>query len=246
MRRGFALRTLCVMCVLATCAAAAPRARGTRVVLDSDGWQIVGDLVVPRAKRAVPAVILLNKAAGNRKAYEGLARRLAELGIASLRVDLRGHGESVNKGVFDPNAPPEKRFPLGDEENDICAAFRYLKTVRGVDGNRVGFVGASYSGEEMMECARKQGHGKAYVALSPGSFSEESMAGIDSSGVPWLIVKSVDERARVFKDFFALLRQKSRTVQVLEMNGGEHATDILGAHPELVDMVAVWFKYKLG
>jgi dienelactone hydrolase len=215
-----------------------------RVAVESNGWRIVGDLLVPKVRRPVPAVILLNKAAGDRKVYERLARHLAENGIASLRIDLRGHGESINKGKFVPGNQDSLVLIEGTNE-DVTAAFRYLKTVAGIDTQKIGFVGASYSGEEMAVSARKYGYAKAYVALSPGSFSEASMEDIDRSGVSWLFIKSTEERARSLKDFFQLLRQKSRTAQIMEVAGTEHATDILTAHTELAEMIAVWFKYHL-
>jgi dienelactone hydrolase len=216
-----------------------------RIVVDSDGWKIVGDLLVPKNKRPVPAVILLNKAAGDRRVYERFAIHLGEQGIASLRIDLRGHGESLNKGKFVPGSQDALSVIEGADK-DVTAAFQYLKTVSGIDAQKIGFVGASYSGEEMAVSARKYGYGKAYVALSPGSFSEESMEAIDRSGIPWLFVKSTEERARSLKDFFPLLRQKSRTAQTMEVVGTDHATDILSAHTELAEMIAVWFKYQLG
>lgn len=213
-------------------------------MVESGGWELAGDLVVPKSERPVPAVILLNKAAGDRRAYEGLARRLAENGVASLRIDLRGHGESVNKGKFVPGSQGALSLIEGSDQ-DVTSAFRYLKTVPGVDGQKIGFVGASYSGEEMAVSARKHGYGKAYVALSPGSFSVESMEAIDGSGLPWLFVKSAAERAKSLQDFFPLLRRKSRTAQLMEVAGTEHATDILGAHPELAEMIAVWLRHHL-
>jgi dienelactone hydrolase len=215
-----------------------------RVVVESNGWKLVCDLLVPKSKRPVPAVILLNKAAGDRRVYEQLARSLAEHGIASLRVDLRGHGESVNKGKFVPGSENALSVIEGSDE-DVTSAFGYLKTVPGIDARRIGFVGASYSGEEMAVSARKHGYAQAYVALSPGSFSEASMEAIDPSGIPWLFVKSTEERAKSLQDFFALLRRKSRTAQTMEVAGTEHATDMLSAHPELAEMLAVWFKHQL-
>jgi dienelactone hydrolase len=218
--------------------------RERRVVIDSNGWKIVGDLRVPKSERPVPAAILLNKAAGDRRVYESLARHLAEKGIASLRLDLRGHGESINRGKFVPGDQASLSLTEGSDE-DVTAALRYLKTVAGIDAQKIGFVGASYSGEEMAISARKCGYGKAYVALSPGSFSEESMEAIDRSGSSWLFIKSTEERARTLKEFSPLLRQKSRTAQIMEVAGTEHATDILSAHSELAEMIAVWFKYHL-
>lgn len=66
------------------------------VTLESEGWAIRGDLTLPRNREPAPGVLLLNKAAGTRLAYEALAPELAANGMASLRLDLRGHGESIN------------------------------------------------------------------------------------------------------------------------------------------------------
>jgi dienelactone hydrolase len=219
-------------------------AQEKRVVIENDGWRLVGDLLVPKAKKAVPAVILLNKANGDRKVYENLARYLAENGIASLRVDLRGHGESINKGKFVP-FQENAADVLNNTDKDIFAVTEYLKATKGIDANRIGFVGASYSGEEMAVAARKNGYAKAYVALSPGSFSEESVKALDPSGATWLFIKSADERAQTLKDFFSAVRLKSKRAQTWEVAGNKHATDILETNAELAEMLAVWFKYRL-
>jgi alpha-beta hydrolase superfamily lysophospholipase len=72
----------------------------TRITIENDGWKLAGDLLIPESKKLVPAVILINKANGNRRVYKKIAKHLAENRIASLRLDLRGHGESINKGKF--------------------------------------------------------------------------------------------------------------------------------------------------
>jgi dienelactone hydrolase len=231
--------------VLLTASANFAAARETRVVIENDGWQLVGDLLIPKAKKPVPAVVLLNKANGSRAVYENLARHLAENGIASLRVDLRGHGESINKGKFGEPFDEKMRSLLVGSDTDITVTLNYLKKVKGIDANQIGLVGASYSGEEMSVAARKNGYAKAYVALSPGSFSEESIKALDDSRAAWLFIKSADERARTLKDFFPVLRQTSKLAQTMEVAGDKHATDILETNAELAEMLAVWFKYHL-
>ncbi|MEZ5427832.1 MAG: dienelactone hydrolase family protein [Pyrinomonadaceae bacterium] len=215
-----------------------------RVVIENDGWKLIGDLQIPKSKTKVPAVILLNRAGGNRQAYERLVGQLARRGIATLRLDLRAHGESINKGKFGPPFDEKMRAMLVGSDTDVTVAFKYLESDPKMDAARIGFVGGSYSGEVMVESARKNKYGKAYVALSPGSFSDESMEAIDGSGIPWFFVKSVDEIA-LMKEVFADLREKSKTAQILEVGGKEHASGILGDHPELNEMIAVWFKNKL-
>ncbi|MCI0695047.1 hypothetical protein L0337_23935 [candidate division KSB1 bacterium] len=114
-------------------------AQETRVVIESDGWKIVGDLIIPKSKGVIPAVILLNRAAGDRNECRSLCAHLADRGIASLRVDLRGHGESINKGKFVPFDSTSRRLMIEPSHEDVTAVCRYLKSVAGIDSQRIVF-----------------------------------------------------------------------------------------------------------
>jgi hypothetical protein len=72
-------------CMLRQAAAQPSTDEETRVVLDSRGWQLVGDLRLPASEGPLPAVLMFNKAAGDRKVYRELAHQLAVRGIASYR-----------------------------------------------------------------------------------------------------------------------------------------------------------------
>ena len=78
------------------------QAKDQRLEIESSGWTLVGDLTPTSEQQPRAFAVLLHKAAGNRQAYGPLAQALANAGIASLRIDLRGHGESTNLGAFDP------------------------------------------------------------------------------------------------------------------------------------------------
>ncbi len=165
-------------------------AQPDRVTVHSDGWELIGDLQIPESPERVPAVLLLNKAAGNRHAYQEMAGHLNDRGIASLKLDLRGHGESTNLDQFVPYESDEqaREIMIWNSEADVIAAHEFLQSHSKIDPDRIAIVGASYSGEEMAEAGRIGGFAQAYVALSPGSFSDESIAAMDESGVPWLFV----------------------------------------------------------
>ncbi|HMB93021.1 MAG TPA: CocE/NonD family hydrolase [Rhodothermales bacterium] len=209
----------------------------SRVVVESGRWHLVGDLLLPASEHALPAVLMLNQAAGDRTVYRDLAHQLAARGMASLRLDLRGHGESTNLGRFVPGERP--RSPLiWDAEVDVIAAHDYLKAHPRIDGERIGIVGGSYSGEEMAEAGRANGYAQTYVALSPGSFSEESIRGIDDSGVGWLFIASKNDR--YLQEITAAVQAQSKTVELVVVPGTEHATDILETHPEMAERIAVW------
>ena len=220
-------------------AADAQVADETRVVLESDGWQLVGDLVLPVGNRPAPAVLMLNQAAGTRMAYEGLARLLAERGFASLRIDLRAHGESTNLGRF---VPGDGTMLVGSER-DVAVAHEFLRSHAAIDGERIGVVGASYSGESMAEAGRDHRYAQAYVALSPGSFSDESLAAIDPSGVPWLFVQSREDRFLQGFDF--QIDSASTTAEMVILPRSGHASDLLAMHSDLPERLANWLAARL-
>ena len=212
------------------------------VTISSDGWELIGDLVVPEADHPVPAVLMLNQAAGDRTSYTELANALEVRGIASLRLDLRGHGGSINKGRFVPGEQPRSSM-IWDAESDVIAAIHFLAEIDAVDADRFAVIGASYSGEEMAEAGRMRGYMAAYVALSPGSFSEESIRGIDLSGVPWLFVTSRDER--FLQDIRAAVSAQSSAVEQVIVPGTGHATNLLLDQPDLAERIAVWLESRL-
>jgi dienelactone hydrolase len=222
--------------------AQSPIADDSRILIISGGWQLAGDLLIPPADQPLPAVLLLNQAAGDRSVYEDIARDLAERGIASLRLDLRGHGESTNLGRFVPGDEESMAFPW-DSEIDVSAAHEFLKSHPAIDGRRIGMVGASYSGEEMAQAGRNTGPCQAYVALSPGSFSEESIGAIDSSEIPWLIVIAKDDE--FLQSHIVALQEMSHKVELVIIPGSEHATNILDARPDIAERVVIWFAYQL-
>jgi dienelactone hydrolase len=214
----------------------------TRVVIPSDGWQLVGDFVHGRsvASRG-PAVLMLNKANGDRRVYANVARELARRGVASLRLDLRGEGESTNLGSFVPSVPNEH---IRNAHRDVIAALQWLRVQPGVDTTRLGVIGASYSGEEMAVAARAGFGASAYVALSPGSLSAQTIDAIDGSGAKWWILRSRDER--FVRDVVDAARARSRLARVTEVSGRAHATDMLMSTPMLAAEMADWLVSALA
>jgi hypothetical protein len=81
------------------------------------------------------------------------------------------------------------------------------------------------------------------VAMSPGSFSTESISSIDSLVSPVLFIKSNLERS--MQGFETDLFSKSKKAKVVVVSGRSHATDILINHPEISTIIADWFKSQL-
>ena len=238
---------LIMLAIIHSCfygAAQRPKHRENLVTIMNNGWQLKGDLILVSGKSKSPVVLLFNKANGDRKVYKELAAQLANDGISSLRIDLRGHGESINKGKFIPfDSLNNLKLDLDNGYTDIIAAHKYLLTIKQIDSNRIGMVGASYSGEDMMVASRNFKMVKMYVALSPGSFSAASISTIDSCLTPFLFIKSNDERS--MQGFEKELFLKSKKAKVMTVPGKIHATDILQTYPEMNGFIADWFKSQL-
>ncbi len=214
----------------------------TRVVVEHEGWQLIGDFYVPPTEGAYPAVLMVNQAAGDRTVYHELAQHLAARGIASLRIDLRGHGESINLGRFVPGEHP--RSPLiWNAEADVAAAHAFLRSQPRIDHERIGIVGASYSGEEMAEAGRMHGYAQTYAVLSPGSFSEASILGIDTSEATWLFITAKDDA--YLQDITAAVQMQSQTAEIIIIPGTAHATNILAARPTMAERIAIWLTEQL-
>lgn len=111
----------------------------------SAGLRLAGTLALPGSAGPHPAVILVHgqgpldrdMSFGRLRPFRALAEHLAEHGIASLRYDKRGVGES--DGEFG-SATRE------DLVSDLVAALWFLQDQPGVRRERIGLVGQSEGG----------------------------------------------------------------------------------------------------
>ena len=224
------------------------------ITIESDGWALRADLRSPVSGRARAFAILLHKAAGNRSAYDQMAETMASSGIATLRVDLRGHGDSTNNGAFDPEI--SRYFNQDDPavvanfeliragDKDIIAVLHWLERQPDFAELPLVMVGSSYTGEEMAEAGAEAGYADVYVALAPGNFSEESIEAIDDSGAPWLFVRAEVELP-FFPALFEAIRSGSETAEIWVLPGKGHATDLLDENPELHLELLDWINERL-
>jgi dienelactone hydrolase len=233
---------------------AAHSATDEQIVVRSDGWTLHADLQVPAYGTVRAFAVLFHKAAGNRSAYTQMADAMAKSGIASLRVDLRGHGESTNLGEFDPNI---SRFFDQDDpavvanfelikagDRDISAVMHWLGDQPEYADLPLIMMGSSYTGEEMAEASADLDYADVYVALAPGNFSEDSIRAIDSSGAPWLFVRAEIELP-FFPTLFEAIRDGSETAEIWVLPGEGHATDLFDENPELHLQLLAWINEHL-
>lgn len=104
-----------------------------------------GTLTLPKKGRPFAAVILIpgsgpynrNEEISGHKIFLVLADYLTRRGIAVLRVDKRGIGESTGNYA----ASTTKDF-----SNDVLAGIKYLKSVNKIDSTKIGLIGHNEGG----------------------------------------------------------------------------------------------------
>lgn len=108
----------------------------TTVVRTQDGRHLAATLTVPKSPGR--AIVLVHGGGVTREEggfFTRLAAGLAEGGVASLRFDLRGHGESEGH---------QEELTLSTILNDIATAITHTRDATGIEA--VSLLGASFAG----------------------------------------------------------------------------------------------------
>jgi uncharacterized protein len=115
--------------------------RRENITLINNGQKIFGIIHRPLTLEKVPAVLICHGLAGQKigahRMYVTLSEHLVKLGIASLRFDFRGSGDS--EGEF-------AEMTLKGEISDAFSALDFLIDDPFIDTNRLGFFGRSFGG----------------------------------------------------------------------------------------------------
>ena len=113
----------------------------TPVTFQSDGRQIVGIFHLPERAAPCPAVLMLHGFTASkhetRRSFVQTARALARDGIATLRFDFRGCGDS--DGEF-------HEMNISTMRADAEAALAWLSARNEIDPQRIGILGMSLGG----------------------------------------------------------------------------------------------------
>ncbi len=160
-----------------------------------DGIKIVGTWVP--ATTVIGAVVLLHQMPDTRIAWSDVQSALAQRNIASLAIDLRGHGESTESTAgetFD-----YREFTDADHQTsllDITAAIDWIGQ-RGIDRERMTLAGASIGANLALQALTGEPRLAGAGLLSPGDYRGiNAVADMGNlvSGQAVLIVSSEDDK----------------------------------------------------
>jgi pimeloyl-ACP methyl ester carboxylesterase len=146
-------------------------------ITTQDSVSLAGDYyyVKDEKEKPQPTVVLIHQFKSSQEQWDkSFIDLLSSNGYKVVTYDIRGHGESskvnydLSTLLTDPNKAP----------NDIIAVFKWLKSLTGVDSNRIAVVGTSIGGS--LACYAKYFLGaKTIVGISNGRESFEKFVGID-------------------------------------------------------------------
>lgn len=166
-----------------------------------DGWRLRGMMSKPRsAGRGVPAVIFLHSFEHDRDVfgyyiYPGLAEIVASRGVATLRIDLRGRGQSMGeKELHSFSGEEVKGVRL-----DVRAAVSFLEKQAGVDATRVGIVAEQQSADAAV-MGWSGDHRFSAITILTGLLSDEAKDQIAANPDIALFLIASKEDRRSFRD----------------------------------------------
>ncbi len=174
-----------------------------------DGWTIRGTLRLPNGanrNNEFAGILLLHEKEHDRSEFvgigrPGLARKLPEVGIATLNIDLRGRGASQGKGQPDMNERHDFSSLTNDNTHlDIKGALEFMADTPGVDGLRLGIIAMEYSGEYAIRAIQETLiPTRALVIIGGTNISQASKDYMASVNIP-VLTGAYTVNRQIFKD----------------------------------------------
>lgn len=216
----------------------------TVIIITKDGVRLVGDYY-PAGAENVSAVLLLHMMPATKKSWADFAEKLNEAGINALAIDLRGHGDSLNKS--DGTYLNYKNFSNAEHQSsmhDVEASVDFLKQ-KGV--KKIFVIGASIGANLALQYAAEHSDIRAAILLSPGL----DYRGVATADLPqrlhavqavYYVASSEDSYSA---DSVRMLYQKTPEGIIKEekiFDDAGHGTDMLTHEPDFEGQIISWLK----
>ncbi|MEK6902938.1 MAG: alpha/beta fold hydrolase [archaeon] len=201
----------------------------------NDNYTIVGTyLENPGSTK--PPVILVHQLGSDRYSFDSFAAKLFNDGFTVLSIDLRGHGDSTQKGSVTVSFTQFTDTDWKKIPQDINAAAVFLKT------SNPFVIGASIGANAALQYASNYPSTHGIVLLSPGI----NYRGVDvttamkNNTVSTLIIASNEDSysAQSSQSLFSTLAISDKKLLLVENAG--HGTAMLITKPELMDEILAW------
>ena len=210
----------------------------------ADGVNLIGTW--SHAPTVHGAAVLLHAMPETRASWITLQAVLAKHEIASLAIDLRGHGESIQ--TVEGEKLDYRSFT--DEEHqgslwDVMAAVEWVRK-RGLDRERIVLGGASIGANLAVKMlAEEPLLAGAFLLSSGGDYHGLKVLEDAQALLPeqQLLIVSAEDDPQSFPDSKKLYESAPvEQKQFLPYAAGGHGTHLLKADPSLIEKIAGWTK----
>jgi alpha-beta hydrolase superfamily lysophospholipase len=126
------------------------------IILRSQGVKLASTLFLPKSTTPSPVLIICHGAGEFKENYFELCEFIAEKGIASLAIDMHGHGGSGGERFH---------VKIQDWVTDIQAGVEFLSNLPRIDRDKIGAFGLSSGGTAILEAVLIEPRLKVLVTL---------------------------------------------------------------------------------
>jgi len=217
------------------------------VIIPHKNYKIPGILTIPAVIKEgdkLPAVLMLHGGGSDKngpgEAYKSLAKELALKGIASLRIDFAGHGDSEQY---------VSAFNETSRTDDANAAIDYLISRNFVESSAVGVLGYDLGGNAAQSLAGTSGKVHA-LALWATTTENDTMLAIRNYSNPLICIHGLsDETVKPEISSWILEAAGSQDAVLYYIKNADHSfknpnNEESRIH-DLVTLTADWFFSKL-
>lgn len=201
-------------------------------LVTSDNVELVG---IYRHSGQARLAILLHMMPATKESWDSIAQVLLERGVASLSIDMRGHGESTMGGTLD-----YKQF--GEEQQkakqlDLEATLDWAHA-QGFDNAHIILVGASIGANLSIRALAEHADLPLAIALSPGLnyrgvTTDDAIVRIRPNQKVVLVASDDDDRPSW--DSVHELRRLNPATVLIERHGLGHGTNMTDLDVSLVE-----------
>ena len=209
-----------------------------------DGVTIVGDWYPTTT--TVGVVILLHMMPSDRKSWAPFQKVLAANNIASLAIDMRGHGDSISgDGGIKLDYKKFKDIQHQQTLNDVVGAVEWLNK-KNYPKNQILIVGASIGADLALWSLEEEPQLAGAVLLSPGNYRGMDAVEQASHVLPHqalLAAGSDTDDPEAYDAARSIIEKASseRKAFFPYKNAG-HGIHLFSSDPQLMDKLAEWIR----
>lgn len=212
------------------------------MIQTEDRVVIIGTFV--SASEPKGAVLLLHMMPSDRTSWASFQQILADRGVASLAIDLRGHGEST---LQDGHRIDYRDFTDADHQRsaeDVRASIRWLQA-HGFALSRMAVAGASIGANLALVAASQNAEMRGTLLLSPGENyrgvkTSDAASSLASEQGLWAAASMGDDEESFQATKRIVERASTPHKSFIALTASGHGTILFDRHPEIATQAADW------